>query len=375
MQSDTATRIFERIWTERISGLTTKASDCGANAKGGNGFQPGNQCGKGKGGGLGGGKTESRDGKVKPRGTLRVEIPHVEISGNDLNEAKSIPAPKNKGEIDEYLKRIAKTHVYQKVNALLKDAERSTITKDVRYVSIENNIECCPEKEDILAGRFKFTEERQALHQEIIDHTLTEETKAKYNERPVAVLLIGPPGAGKSSAGNPIINDLGVNFATVNNDEVKGALPEYKGWNAAMVHEESAKIVEDMMMPKAMKEQHHMIVDGVGNTAAKMLKIAKELKDENYEIHLVHVTIPTEKTVNRAWDRFAKSAFRDSHEGPGRYVPVDYVAKNVDQRPTETYKALKESGLVDTWSSYSNDVPRGTKPLPLDRGDKNAKRR
>jgi pyruvate-formate lyase-activating enzyme len=156
---------------------------------------------------------------------------------------------------------------------------------------------------------------------------------------------------------------------------VKGALPEYKGWNAAMVHEESAKIVEDMMMPKAMKEQHHMIVDGVGNTAAKMLKIAKELKDENYEIHLVHVTIPTEKTVNRAWDRFAKSAFRDSHEGPGRYVPVDYVAKNVDQRPTETYKALKESGLVDTWSSYSNDVPRGTKPLPLDRGDKNAKRR
>jgi hypothetical protein len=136
-----------------------------------------------------------------------------------------------------------------------------------------------------------------------------------------------------------------------------------------MVHEESAYLVEKKLMKQALQENHNILFDGVGNSAGKMLKIAEGMKKNGYDVHMVHVTIPTEKTVARAWKRFAKNAFRDSPDGPGRYVPVDYVANVVDQNPTTTYQALRDSGHVSTWASYSNDVKRGEKPVLIDKGE------
>ena len=336
------------------------ASTCGANAKGGHGFQPGNNCAANK---NSGGGDDS-----KTVAANEIDIPEVSAEEREIEEANAIPGPSSRGEINSYLEKVKSTAVHKKVQQLLTNAQEQTISGDVRYASIEMNIKCCPDANDILSGKVEFLPERERLHEEIVEDMLPRDTIAEPGERPVAVLLIGPPGAGKSSAGNPIIQSLGVKFATVNNDEVKAALPEYKGWNAAMVHEESAQIVENMVMPKAINDRHNMILDGVGASANKMVKIAESMSSKGYDVHLVHVTIPTEKTVDRAWKRFAKSAFSNDSE-PGRYVPIDYIADAVDQKPTKTYEVVRDSGHVVSWSSYSNDVKRGEKPVLIDKGE------
>ncbi len=336
------------------------ASDCGANAKGGHGFQPGNKCAVNNRGGDSGGS--------KPVVANDIKIPNVSADKQEIEEANAIPEPSTREEIRVYLDQVKATAVHRKVQQLLSESQEQTISGDVRYASIEMNIKCCPDADDILSGNVEFLPERERLHSKIVRDMLPADTIAAANERPVAVLLIGPPGSGKSSAGNPIIKGLGVKFATVNNDEVKAALPEYKGWNAAMVHEESAQIVENRVMPKALRDRHNIIVDGVGASAGKMIRIAKEANEHGYDVHLVHVTIPTEKTVARAWRRFAKSAFSNDAE-PGRYVPIDYIAQDVDQKPTKTYELVRDSGHVVSWSSYSNDVQRGEKPVLINKGE------
>ena len=347
--TQTAQLMFQRAMD---LGFSAKSSDCGANAEGGHGFQPGNTCG------TDGGQPANK-----------IDIPEAQAEEHQLLEANAIPDPNSREDITRYLETVKGTAIHKKVAELLAAVEKNTITGDIRYASIEMNVKCCPDADDIKSGNIEFLPERQKLHKDIIGHILKKDTIAEAGKKPVAVLLIGPPGAGKSSAGNPIIQGLGVKLATVNNDEVKGALPEYKGWNAAMVHEESAYLVEKKLMKQALQENHNILFDGVGNSAGKMLKIAEGMKKNGYDVHMVHVTIPTEKTVARAWKRFAKNAFRDSPDGPVRYVPVDYVANVVDQNPTTTYQALRDSGHVSTWASYSNDVKRGEKPILIDKGE------
>ena len=376
-QNKTAEALFNRMWFSRV---TVKSSDCGANADGGGGFQPGNTCGADGKSGAGDSDVVADTGrtalqvayerrKKNPSGVANpIDIPLHYSTIEELKEAKSVKAPSSPDKINDYIAEIKATKIHKKVNELLAHVEAATITGDVRYASIEMNIECCPSAEDIKKGKVDFTPERSDLHDKIAKTMLPEDTRAIAGQRPVAVLLIGPPGAGKSSAGQPIIDSLGVKFALVNNDDVKTVLPEYRGWNAAMVHEESAMIVEDMVLPQAIYDQKNVVVDGVGNSSKKMIELANKMHMNGYDVNVVHVTIPTEQTVARAWGRFAGSAFKHHHAEPGRYVPIDYVAHSVGQNPTRTYADLKKSGYVHSWASYSNDVPRGTKPKLLDEG-------
>lgn len=44
--------------------------------------------------------------------------------------------------------------------------------------------------------------------------------------------------------------EFGVDFTTINADDVKAKLPEYTGANAGLVHEESSDVAEGMLFPE-----------------------------------------------------------------------------------------------------------------------------
>jgi predicted ABC-type ATPase len=169
---------------------------------------------------------------------------------------------------------------------------------------------------------------------------------------------MGQPGAGKTTIGAPIARGMvgDAKLATINADDVKAALPEYSGWNAGALHEESSDVVEGMMVPRAIAGNHNMLIDITGTNSAKMDKMATALGQRGYDVHVVDITIPTELSIQRVNERFQRS---------GRFVNLDY-ARGINHKPDMTYTALKSNPYIKDWEQ----VDATDKPKILDQGHK-----
>jgi hypothetical protein len=170
---------------------------------------------------------------------------------------------------------------------------------------------------------------------------------------------------------------MGLHFSKVNADDIKADLREYRGWNAAAVHEESSLIAEGPLMARAQDQRHNILLDATGANAVKMAKLATEFGENGYEVRVIGVTLPSEKAMGRAWERFRGNAFdhapydaKGKRQDPGRFVPPPYVHHDVDGKPDKTYEVLKQNPYVKSWVKFSNDVPFGAPPIELDRGQR-----
>jgi hypothetical protein len=236
-----------------------------------------------------------------------------------------------------------------------------------------------------------YTAERADLHKKIVDMMLTTvegpkgrvqaDTRAKPGEKPKAFILIGVPGSGKTTVSSKVA-PKGVNFAVLNADDAKSALPEYQGWNAGLLHEESSDIVEGdpknpavherSAMARGMAERRHLTFDITGKNSAKVMRWVEQLASKGYEVHAAMADLPPEKAATRAWKRFRKNAMGidDPNKPGGRFVPLKYVWSGVDHKPAATYEALKASEHVKSWKRVSTDVPFGEDTPVLDEGER-----
>lgn len=211
-----------------------------------------------------------------------------------------------------------------------------------------------------------LTPERQHLHERLIKEFLPADTVALPNTRPQLMMLLGAPGSGKSSAGQPYINKMaekmGIKFAVANSDDVKVALPEYKGWNAGLLHEESAQITEGdpkevsgedhSIVFTGMKNRHNLVLDGTGKNGKKYNELATIAGHLGYDVHIIHVATPPYVAVGRAWKRFADEGMKEGKKG-GRYVPPRYAYYAVDHKPDETYEIMKKNPFVKSWHKFT----------------------
>lgn len=195
-----------------------------------------------------------------------------------------------------------------------------------------------------------YTPERQRLHDEIIASMLNPRAVVHEGQRPHVAILIGAPASGKTSALQPAVKDLGVEFTVINADDVKAKLPEYNGRNAGLVHEESSDIAEGKLLPKAVQSGHHVLLDLTGANGKKMQAMVERFHKLGYEISVLYAHLPIEKAAARAVERFRRS---------GRFEPPRYVAMNVDGKPEQTYNELKNDPRVTHYRRYSTDVEKG----------------
>ena len=147
-------------------------------------------------------------------------------------------------------------------------------------------------------------------------------------------------------------------------------MPEALGWNATNIHEESTAISKKLTA-QAVEQRHNVLYDGSGRSRGKMLRMAQYYAKHGYEVHVVHVTVPSYVSVNRAAKRFLVNPFGVTRkEKPSRYAPLNFVFNVVDAKPDGTYEALKESPHVTSGVSLDNNVPLGDKPIEQHRFDR-----
>jgi predicted ABC-type ATPase len=214
----------------------------------------------------------------------------------------------------------------------------------------------------------KWTAERAKVHEEVIDKVIrgfSEETgkltgknigkngvhraTVKSGERKKYVLFGGRGGSGKSwlsSAKGPIDGD---DFLVLDSDAIKGLLPEYKGWNAFEVHEESSYLFDEITRV-AQKMNLNIVHDMTLKSAKSAVKRVDAFTKAGYEVEGYYMYLPRHEAANRA---VARSLGKTQ-----RYVPLDIILSNTENEAI--FDSLKERFV--RWGMWDNNVPKGTQP-------------
>lgn len=170
---------------------------------------------------------------------------------------------------------------------------------------------------------------------------------------PVFMMLGGRGGSGKSWFRGNVYDPA--KFIVIDPDDVKARLPEYEGWNAFQVHEESSDIV-DAMLTLARALRLNVVLDVTMKSEGSALAKVAVFKRDGYEVEAHYMHLPRRLAAKRALERFA---------GPnGRFVPPQVVLGNVDNE--RTFDRVK--ALADRWSFWTNDVPKGSQPQLVAQG-------
>lgn len=168
-----------------------------------------------------------------------------------------------------------------------------------------------------------------------------------------AIIVLGPPAAGKSSIANPIARKH--NAAIIDADEAKKFMPEFaEGRGANAVHEESSQIAE-VALAQALGDGINVVIPKVGGNDKSIKKLIERLRNYGYEIDIVGMDVKAEVAMSRMIQRFINE---------GRYVPYNYL-KSVGDKPMTTYNNIKREGLADGYAHIDNNATTRTAPKPV----------
>jgi predicted kinase len=193
--------------------------------------------------------------------------------------------------------------------------------------------------------------------QEITDRAAAELAKTTADQGKRMDIIIGPPGAGKSTTFvDPLMKEFGGRL--VDPDKLKLDLPGYAGGlGADAVHIASSKIASEMVS-MALKNGDSLVLPKLGKDAAGLSKLIDEAKELGYKVNLHLADIPPEVSAQRS---FARAFPEDGSIGQWVNPKMAYDAGT---KPAETFEELiARPGYIDSFSHYNMDVPKGTPPI------------
>lgn len=239
----------------------------------------------------------------------------------------------------------------EKVRAAVADADK-------KVQEIVQTVEKYRQGED-------YQTERQAVHRAIHAEFLTpEKIKAATppaGQKPTFTILGGRGGSGKSKLEHRAFDpDKAI---VIDPDVVKSKLPEYRGWNAHEVHEESSDIA-DAIINMARLQGLNVVLDGTLKTPAKALAKVEAFKAAGYQIEAHYMHLPRQMAAARAISRFMTK----KNDGSGRYVPVAKVLENTTNE--DSFDQVRKH--ADAWSFYDNQVGKDDPPTLIAKGGKKA---
>lgn len=211
------------------------------------------------------------------------------------------------------------------------------------------------------------TPERQKLRSEVLEQLYqrgsysseTHDYTGEIAQERRADIVIGAPAAGKSSV---LVDPLSEQHKSrvIDSDDAKKLLPEYDdGKGAGNVHRESSMIRNDLLV-RAVENGDNLVWPTVGDKLDKLLHDIQNFRDNGYSVYLHLNELSASKATGRALGRYLSE---------GRFVDPEVVLK-VGDKPTQNYNYIRQQeGLIDGYSHYSNDVPRGEKPILYEAGD------
>ncbi len=149
----------------------------------------------------------------------------------------------------------------------------------------------------------RYTPARRQLQEQLAEKFFPSEAIVAPDERPVAWLLMGYAGSGKTSTLAKVVPNYTRTYAHLDADDIQSQLPDYEGWNADLFHGEAHDILWQVLLPRAVARRSSLVLDGTGHKLAEMQQVTELLVDRGYQLHLLDVKLPPYLAVYRCWKR------------------------------------------------------------------------
>jgi shikimate kinase len=147
-----------------------------------------------------------------------------------------------------------------------------------------------------------------------------------------AHIILGPPGAGKSSYAEPLARQIGAAIADA--DDAKAMFKEYGGGiGANAVHEESS-ILTGAVLKELVGRGANLVLPKVGASSGSIERLTAALKAQGYTVHLSVKDVDEATAYTRMIGRFLHN---------GRLISGKYLGE-VDHNPQKVYRQLAATG-------------------------------
>lgn len=196
------------------------------------------------------------------------------------------------------------------------------------------------------------TPERRELHNALIAEQRATAPHAAMDRR--AIVLAGPPGAGKGTQLDRMLGRNADSYLVVDADRFKNALLQealrdgsYESWLksaeirdlesagetffplelASLVHEESSMLALRLRR-EGIRDGVNLVIDSVLSNEASALDLGQRLEVAGYRIEVVDVEVPYEISAGRIAGRWRESyakALTGENTLGGRWVPSEYA--------------------------------------------------
>lgn len=206
---------------------------------------------------------------------------------------------------------------------------------------------------------------KKDVHDDILRKIFTKKRVAAATpdagEKPIYSVFGGRGGSGKGSFTTPKKNGgIGAvdkdSTIVLDADEIKKLLPEYKGFNAATLHEESLHIINratSIAERLGLNVAHDITMKGI-NTPLKWID---RFKKAGYDIHGYYMHVPRKEAALRAVKRFVGP----KKDFSGRFVPPEVILAN---KVNEVHWDQMKKHFKK-WEFYDN---QGAKPKMIGKG-------
>lgn len=221
--------------------------------------------------------------------------------------------------------------------------------------TLSRRIERKPEGAELLEQKASAEED------EVEVENLTQDLEDSFDEfemPPVGkganlTLVSGLPASGKSTLIGDKLDDE--SQFVIESDEIKARMPEYRGWNAAVLSEQAATKVGQLLR-RALNARKSVVWEGSFSDADLLIGIIDTFKESGFGVNFYYVDVPLETAVRRAIDRF---------QGPThRYMSPFYILA-MTGLTIDTFNEMR--GVVDEWRRFDN-TNDNAKPRIVDMG-------
>jgi hypothetical protein len=228
-------------------------------------------------------------------------------------------------------------------------AQQRALPKGQLLEHVQADIEALPVEE-----RAAAIERRNAAEAKINELVNKAWGKGPTGTEKVIHIVIGPPGAGKSSLlVDPLVEKYGA--LLIDSDHIKPFMDGYaNGLGTNAVHADSAEVAK-RLLDRGYAEEKPMVYAQLGRVDSSMEQLLVRSKAEGYKTALHIADLPQDVSSRRVFDR---SELPPDSRGIRQMVDPAFALLVAGRNPIRVFeKMIATPGLVDEYSHYDTNVP------------------